>query len=318
MSAEITDRAFVFPIYSGLFFLLKYGNLVDPSEQPSYEVDLVANFVNETKKHGDPVHYGRALAMQGETYHRQGKYEEAIQSHIELKRVYDVEKHHALVVASYASDRCAQNFGLSANCFMRLGRVDEALELVDYIITYLMPKMNLKNVHNSIVTIYPAIWILKDNNRAERALEIFLKFVLEPFREYFGEDGKTPFLPTFRGIETLFGIVFYMEGTADSLDERYFEWALDLSNLEWKMSIDIAIGAIARSPMSINAEICLRLSKLTDDPEKRMKLIENGMKLAKQAISGCDGSDGSSKLLTTYCQIKPVYDELEKLTTNQS
>lgn len=296
------------------FFLLKYGNLVDPSEQPSYEVELVSNFVNETKKHGDPIHYGRALAMQGETYHRQGKFVEAIESHLELKRVYDVDKHSAQIVASYASDRCAQNFGLSANCYARLGKIKKALELIDHIINNLMPKMDPKNVHNSMVSIYPAIWILKDNGKAEVSKEIFLKFVLGPFNEFFGEGGKTPFLPTFRPVETLLDLVLYAEGKIGSFDEGSFDWALDLNNLKWKMSIDIAIGGIGRSIMSINAEICLRLSRLTEDSEKKSKLIENGMTLATLAISGCDGSDGSRKLLSTYCQIKPVYDELEKLS----
>ena len=66
--------------------------------------------------------------------------------------------------------------------------------------------------------------------------------------------------------------------------------------------------------MSINAEVCLRLSKLSDDPEIKARLRENGMIVAERALSGCDGSDGSSRLLTTYCQIKPVYDELKKLS----
>ena len=310
MSAEIKDRAFVFPIYSGMFFLLKYGVLVEPSETASYEIDLVGKFVNETKKHGDPVHYGRALAMQGETYHRQGLFKKAIESHMELNRVYDVKRHHVLVVASYASDRVGQNFGCTANCFMRLGEADKAMEMVNHIINYLMPKMDPKNVHNSIVTIYPAIWILKDNGNLEKAREIFSKFVLEPFREYFGEDGSTPFLPAFRGIEILLDIASFMDGKINSFDGSYYEWALELSNLEIKKAFDTSIGNFGRNSSSTNAEICLRLCKMTDDVGKKAKLLENGMKIAKQAMSRCDGSDGSSKLLTTYLQIKPVYDEL--------
>eukprot|EP00554_Chaetoceros_debilis_P009004 CAMPEP_0194101608 /NCGR_PEP_ID=MMETSP0150-20130528/2290_1 /TAXON_ID=122233 /ORGANISM="Chaetoceros debilis, Strain MM31A-1" /LENGTH=1615 /DNA_ID=CAMNT_0038788273 /DNA_START=63 /DNA_END=4907 /DNA_ORIENTATION=- len=313
VSAEIKDRAFIFPIFSGMFFLLKYGVLSDPSETASYEVDLVGNFVKETKKHGDPIHYGRALAMQGETYHRQGLYKEAIESHMELKRVYDVKKHHALVVASYASDRVGQNFGCTANCYMRLENVDMAMKIVDHIINNLMPKMDPKNVHNSIVTIYPAIWILKDNGKSEKAREIFMKFVLEPFTEYFGEDGSTPFLPAFRGLEILLDLVVYMEGKASGFDEGYYDWALDFSNLEIKKAFDSSIGNFGRNSSSTNAEICLRLYKLTDDSKKKVKLLENGMKIAEQAIHRCDGSDGSSKMLTTYLQIKPVHDELKQL-----
>jgi len=308
-SAQIKDRAFIFPIYSGMFFLLKYKVDVSYSEE-----DLIKNFVQETKMHGDPVHYGRALAMQGETYHRNGHFDNAIKSHIELKQVYDVDKHHSLVVASYASDRLGQNFGCTANCYMRLGQTGKAMEVVYTIINKLMPKMDPKNVHNSIATIYPAIWILKDNGKSDEARAIFVKYVLEPFREFYGEDGATPFKPSFRGLEALLDIVLYMEGVESDLNGSYSEWALDLHNLDVPMGLEIAIGTFGRSPMSINAEVCLRLSKLSDDPEIKARLLENGIIVAERALSGCDGSDGSSRLLTTYCQIKPVYDELKKLS----
>ena len=317
VSAEIKDRAFIFPIYSGLFFLMKYGAICDPSEQVAYEVDLTAKFVSETERHGDPVHYGRALAMQGETYHRLGNFKEAIQSHLKLKEIYDVDKHSALVVAEYASDRCAQNYGCAANCYMRLGKKKAALEIADYIEHQLMPKMDPKNVHNSVVMVMPILWILKDNGEARRARCIFKRYVLDPFAKYFGEDGSTPFLAAFRPIEILMNIVVAMESKEDSIDKSYYDWALDFNNMKISMKLDVGIGNFGRSAMSTSSEICLRLSKLTKDRKKKAILIDNGMKLANLAISGCDGLDGSSKNLTAYNQIKPVYDQLKKLSPPQ-
>ena len=119
-SSEIRNRSIVFPIYSGLFFLLKYGGMVEAGNEKAYEHNLVTNFVEETRLNGDPVHHSRALAMQGEFYSRQGQYEDALFCHERLKRTYDVEKHSALVVEAYASDRSAQNYGVSANCLYRL------------------------------------------------------------------------------------------------------------------------------------------------------------------------------------------------------
>ena len=145
--------------------MLKYGGLIEPSEEMTYEQNLVTNFVEETRLHGDPVHHSRALAMLGEFYCRHGKYEEALLCHERLKKVYNVKKHSALVVEEYASDRSAQNFGISANCLYRLGRKDEAINLTNLILSNIMPQMDVKNVHNSMVMIYPTLWIMKNAER---------------------------------------------------------------------------------------------------------------------------------------------------------
>ena len=300
-----------------MFFLLKYGVLCEPSEQVETELDLVAKFVRETEIHGDPVHYGRALAMQGETCHRLGHFEEAIESHMKLKEVYDVDKHSSLVVAAYASDRCAQNFGLTANCYNRLGQLDKALAIADHIEFSIMPKMDPKNVHNSMVTIYPILWILKDNGMAKRSLSLFQKHVKGPFDEFFGEDGSTPFLLSFKPFEVLLNTFLYIENEHDEFDKNYIDWALDLKNMEIpSLRIDMALGNFARGPMSISAEACLLLSKLTDDPKERMALLRNGAKLSTITIGSCDGSDGNSKNQHAYAQIKPVHDELDLLLQN--
>ncbi len=296
-----------------MFFLLKYGALCEPSEQVATELDLVHRFVKETEKHGDPVHYGRALAMQGETCHRLGKFEDAINSHLKLRDVYDVDKHSSLVVASYASDRCAQNYGCTANCYMRLGQVDKALEICDFIEHHLMPKMDPKNVHNSCVMIMPSLWIWNDNGMAEKSQKIFQRYVLEPFDKYFGKDGTTPFLASFKPIQIFFDILVSLSRKDKEIDESYFEWALDLSNMEIGSKLDSGIGNFGRSAMSVSAEICLHLSKNVTDSDKRIKLIENGVKLADLAMSGCDGQNGASKNLTAYIQIEPIHKELHQV-----
>jgi len=303
----------MFPIYSGMFFLLKYGALCEPSEEVETELELVSKFVMETKIHGDPVHYGRALAMQGETCHRLGRFESAIRSHMKLKEVYDVDKHSALVVASYASDRCAQNFGCTANCYMRLGQVDKALEIADHIEYIIMPKMDPKNVHNSAVMVFPIIWILKDNGMVERSMNILENFVQKPFDEFFGEDGSTPFLPAFKPFKILLEIASVMEGDMESFEDDYLDWALDLMNMKHNPNTDAGIGFFGRGPMSASAETCLRLSKLTEDPEKERKYLENCSKLVQLTISGCDGTGGSAINHTALAQIKPVSNELQEV-----
>ena len=296
-----------------MFFLLKYGALCEPSEQVATELDLVERFVKETERHGDPVHYGRALAMQGETCHRLGKFEDAIASHLRLKKIYDVNKHSADVVASYASDRCAQNYGCTANCYVQLGQTDKALEICDYIEHHIMPKMDPQNVHNACVMVMPALWIWRDNGIASRSRSIFKQYVLDPFDQYFGKDGTTPFLASFKPIKIFFDIIVFMEDDKKMFDESYYEWALDLCNMEIGLKLDIGIGNFGRSAMSTSAEICLILSKLTKDAGQRHTLINNGIKLANLAISGCNGESGAPKILTPFSQIEPIHKELHDL-----
>jgi hypothetical protein len=296
-----------------MFFLLKYGALCDPSDQIATELDLVSKFVSETERHGDPVHHGRALAMHGETCHRLGKFEEAVASHMRLKEIYIIEEHSARVVASYASDRCAQNYGCTANCYMRLGRVEEALEICDFIEHHIMPKMDLHNVHNSMCNLYQALWIWRDNGMAERSLCVFKRYVLGPFNEYFGKDGNTPFLPVFKPIEIIMTLTLFLEGKVNEFDEGFFEYALDVSKMEVSVKLEIALGNFGRGPMSIAAEICLMLYRLTDDSEKKQTLLKNGVKLANISIACCDGSDGTPKFLSGYLQLEPVHRELNAM-----
>jgi len=112
------------------------------------------------------------------------------------------------------------------------------------------PKMDPKNVHNSIVTLYPILWILKDNGMAKRSLSLFQKYVKGPFDEFFREDGSTPFLPSSMPFEVLLNTFLYMENDHDDFDENYIDWALDLKNMEIPLRTDMSIRNFARGPMS--------------------------------------------------------------------
>ena len=96
-SKDLEDRTFIFPCFSGLFVSLKFGDIED-DDSCTYEKNLVKKFVDQAKLNGDPIHYTRALAMQGETYGRLGEYEKAFASHRELESIYDPDKHSAAFV----------------------------------------------------------------------------------------------------------------------------------------------------------------------------------------------------------------------------
>mmetsp|Transcript_20356 Transcript_20356/g.23384 ORF Transcript_20356/g.23384 Transcript_20356/m.23384 type:complete len:1580 (-) Transcript_20356:160-4899(-) len=306
-SSVIKDRSIVFPIYSGLFFLLKYGGMVEPSEEKAYEEILVTNFVEETRLNGNPVHYSRALAMLGEFYSRQGQYEDALLCHERLKKIYDVDLHSARVVEAYASDRSAQNYGNCANCLYRLGRVKEALKLCDLILNSIMPRMDPKNVHNSMMMIYPVLWILKNERLPQRAASALEQFVFKPFHLHFGDGGKTFSLVMFAPLRTLFSILMYIEGDLESLDKTLIPLALEVDSLTISTTVDNSFANFARCGSSIGAEVCLLLSNYTDDNNIKKQLIEKGWKLVQIAMQTANKC-GSHQ--TAYIETKPVHDKL--------
>ncbi len=287
--------------------------MIEADQQKAYEQNLVMNYVAETKSHGDPVHYSRALAMQGEFFSRQGQYEEALKCHERLKRVYDVKKHSALVVDFYSTDRSSQNYGNGANCLFRLGRTEEALKVCDFILDNLMPQMDLKNVHNSMIMIYPTLWVLKNQNMPERALDALEKFVFKPFDIYFGDKGKTFSLVMFKPLSTLFNILIYLKEEDKPLDKNYITYALQPNSLEITKVVNNSMANFARCGTSIGAEICLLLCKEVKDETISRQLIRKGWGLAEKAM---EVAQSCGEHQTTYFETKPVYDELSLLVQN--
>ena len=89
---------------------------------------------------------------------------------------------------------------------------------------------------------------MKDNGFSEKANAVLSMFVLEPYYKYFGPDKATPYKPAFK---PFLSVVCYnsIYGGKDgkSLDESYFDWALDVSKLQISPRVDIAL--IQRSQM---------------------------------------------------------------------
>ena len=120
---------------------------IEDDEECSYEKDLCKKFVEQARLCGDPVHYGRALAMEGETLGRLGDFEQALESLEHIKSIYNIETQHDAICKAYGSDRVAQIFAHSINWNKALGRIGAALDTCNYIVEELIPKCDPKNVH---------------------------------------------------------------------------------------------------------------------------------------------------------------------------
>lgn len=275
---SMPDRSILFPIFCGLFSALQFGQ-IDQDEECTYEQSLVARFVYETRVHGDAVHYSRALAMQCEMYGRLGQYEKALETHSQLALVYDAEDLSTSICDIYGSDRAAQSFCMSALWCMQLGDTAKAMDTCRYVFDELFPEMEKRNVHNSCCMIYPLLWILKDDNRALEARDYFVRFVMEPFDEYFGDGRSTFCLPVFEPIMMVLALAGSREvdGVAG-----YLKWALNEENLRFGTVINSTLGAYGRCADSISAEICLLLAERTQNYDDQGYLIRTGIAIVNE------------------------------------
>lgn len=278
---DIADRRVVFPIFSGLFILLKMGH-IKQDEACSYEQGLVARFVDETKASGDPVHYTRALAMQAEAFARLGDFECALLTQYKARAIYDPEKHSASICKAYGSDRTAQCISLSAIWHVEVGNIDEALRTCDFVICELMPKMEPSNVHNSGVILSPVIWILKDNGMALKAKDLFEKYVVNAFNQYFDEGATTFLLAMYDPTVIMLDLHGNQGGEVANLD-RYLSWALCDDNLRFGDVIKNAMLIYGLELDCISAEICLLLARRVNNSDQKETLIKKGLLLSQES-----------------------------------
>ena len=307
-SKDLEDRTFIFPCFSGLFVSLKFGDIED-DDNCTYEKNLVKKFVDQAKLNGDPIHYTRALAMQGETYGRLGEFEKAFASHRELESIYDPDKHSAGVCKAYGSDRSAQSYAHSTRWKMMVGDPDGALKTCRYIVDNLMPKMEERNVHNSCMMLWPVLWVMKAMGLALEARDYFNRFVVMPFKKHFGDGGSTWALATYEPTLMLLDLSGHQDdGDMDKGSfVKYTSWALDMQNMEFSSGLNGGMSAFSRDIDSIAAEICMLLAKRTDEGATRHLLVQNGLSLAEQSVERC------RKKIAAYGQILPVYEELKRM-----
>jgi tetratricopeptide (TPR) repeat protein len=288
------------------------GDKIEQDAECNFEQNLARKFVRETKLHGDPVHYTRALAMQGEVKARLGKYEEALAAFEKLKAVYIQEEHSEAISSAYGTDRSAQAYSQSALWHMQLGNMAEALQTCNYVLDVLLPKMDPKNVLNSCEMLLPIIRILKNRGEEKRMRRLFHEHVQENFHRHFGKDGVTPCLPIFRPLLLLLDICNEAEECPDLADG--VEWLLeDEANGDMPDFLDSVYVKLCWSPNSMVAELCLRLAKkLTSDRDK-IALLVKGLKLARKADGKMKDEEGNVKLPIAYEIHEPVYTELKSM-----
>jgi hypothetical protein len=256
------------------------------------------------------VHYSRALAMQAETCARLGKVSMALKHFDQLSKTYDVEKHSDAVCKSYGSDRCAQVFSLSVLWNLHIGNEEKASELCEFCLSELLPKMNIRNVHNSMVFLWPLYNYLKERGEAKRMRAILEEFVFQPFQDYYGKNGFTFCLPLYKPA----GMLLELCDDASSSDiSDKVNWALEECTGVFSDMFDNAMGNYGSTCTQVTCEICRCLAKRVADPDLRRELIVKGIILGRFTHNLCIDKEGTIKMPFTLGRNQHILQDLEAM-----
>ena len=312
---KMKDPSIVFPIFSGLFVFVK-GGKIQQDKDCNFEQNLARKFVHETKIHGDPVHYTRALAMQIEIKTRLGKYSSALETFEVLKNVYEPTEHSEGISAAYGTDRSAQAFSQIALCWMQLGDMSNALSACNYVLTDLLPFMDPKNILNTTELLLPVFRILKPLGEAKRLLALFEEHVIQNFYKHFGKDGVTPALPMFKPMTLLLKMCHDPKSIPNFVETA--EWVADEENIQIPDFLDSVWCKLCWAPNTVVAELCLRMAnKLIEDSGETWlveKLLIKGLKKSVQIHRKVTNvEDGVVTLPIANGMHAPVYEELREI-----
>lgn len=261
------------------------GAIKDDAEC-SYEQDLCKKFVEQTRLNGDPIHYGRALAMEAETLGRLGHFEQALGVVERIKSIYNIETQHEAICKAYGSDRVGQAFSHCVNYYNALQRTESALEACNYIVDEIIPKSDPKNIHNMVCLLYTVLVTLAEKGFASKARNVFQARVLDPFEDYFGQGGTTFSKPLFKPILAWLELESNVYEENKKIDE-YTAWALDDDNFEGKVtnSLENAWAAFSASPIALHSNICFILGKRQNDTDLKARLIQKAISLMERSIA---------------------------------
>ncbi len=197
----------------------------------------------------------------------------------------------------------------------KLGRDEYSHEIINIILEKMMPRTNSRNIDNSLLLIYPILWILKEERMSKKASLVLEEFVLEPSQRYSGGLARLissqSFLlaSVYKPLGVLFNILMYLEGEVKSLDGDLLLWALDPDSFKFTESVDETLATNGRCASSVGAEICLLLVQNHHNLDKKKKkfLVEKGWGMAQKALKR---AREFGYYETPYLQTKPVYDQL--------
>jgi len=220
--------------------------------------------------------------------------------------------------ASYGSDRAVQCYGMAVLWYALLEKKEELESLTDYILNNLLPQLDLKNVHNTFMLLFPVLCTMKRRGMFQEARRIFTANITEKFQEHFGEGKTTFFRSMYKPTEIL-----YTLGGGSWLDanikpwEEMVDWALQSETGKFSPHMESATRGVGRDGTGTVAEICYLLAKSDivhnyGNLAKRLHLIEKGIILVEESL---EKTKDSKVNLYAHNQSLEVHEALLNLAT---
>uniref|UniRef100_A0A7S4RWS7 Guanylate cyclase domain-containing protein n=1 Tax=Ditylum brightwellii TaxID=49249 RepID=A0A7S4RWS7_9STRA len=282
---DMKDRSVFFALYSGYFTLAQAGGIpIDADGKHVNKDELAKRLVIQARIHGDPVHIARAFAMEALCFANIGDFEQAIKRQNQLEDVYSAKELSSRTCQEYGSDRSAQSYGYSVLWYEVLGLHEEAQHQISFILDEIMPHMPPKNVHNSMMILFPVITVLKDKGMARKAGSIFRMYVYDRFYEYYGEGSSTFLLKIYEPLIIWLQLAGDLDegGITNDLKRQEFEdFALraDVGAVDKTRSLQMC--AMGRDLHCVVAETLWMLADKCSDGERKKLMLQKGIEQAK-------------------------------------
>lgn len=319
----LKDRSIIFPGYSFVNMLIRTGAYESPNHQTqeAYESEISKNFLDETIF--QQYHYCRALAMQADVMRKQGKYEQAIASIHVMSSIYNPQLHSSVLMKVYTSDHCAEFFAFSIQWLHHLGRIEDATERCEYVISRILPEIKPTELLSLTCLLIPIVRLWKDEGKANamRALELYGKYIADPINSLGGKGHTIAVLwsPLMMMILKCKALVKKYEGMDDDI-----AWLLSKTENQAPDSFERApIRYFDWAWTSILSEACLLLTNLLDEnnqleQETRSQLMKESLRYSDMAERSLKDEDGSINSELAYASHTRIRTEVIRLTARET
>lgn len=257
------SKALMMPIISSLC-VLKLDRIANDNRTKLEQEKLAEKFVKEAINNGNPVHIGRAVAMEAQHYARTGDLERAFAGLERLASIYDIEANSFDMLAEYGRDFALECYCESVQWYYLSDQSDKAAQQADMVVKKYLPLLSSVEADIAMYAVLPLFQVYLLLGRVRDADALLKQYVINPYRD--SGSLATFWAPLFNPLAYLVEVVI--------ADEEEQEMSPLLMEIEaWVLNEendDFYEEDLERYAHTVMGEICWRLMnfKEDDDPSR--------------------------------------------------